>query len=406
MKSNRRKFIGGVSAAAVLGSVRVASAQKKYSDGASDTEIKLGHTGPYSGPASSYGQIGKTLEAYWKSVNAAGGVNGRKVTFITYDDGYQPPKIVELVRQLVEQDKVLCTFNTLGTPTNTAIHKYMNQKKVPMLYVATGASKWGDPKNFPWTMGFQPDYHTEGAIYAKHILANVPDAKIGVLMQNDDYGKDYFGGFKEGLGKDVNKIVKHVTFEVTDPTVDSQVIQLKDSGANIFMNFAGPKAGAQAIRKAVDIDWKPVQYLTNVSVSVAAVMKPAGFENAQGIMTASYLMDATDKQWDTNEEMKTWRAWMDKNMPGANKADANHVYGYAVSYLMTETLKRCGNDLTRANLMKQAASFQKFRVPLLLPGIFVNTSPTDFYPIQAVQLQRFKGETWELFGNVMSSEST
>ena len=399
-------FIGGVSAAAVLGSVRVASAQKKYSDGASDTEIKLGHTGPYSGPASSYGQIGKTIDAYWKSVNAAGGINGRKVNFITLDDGYSPPKIVELVRQLVEQDKVLCTFNTLGTPTNTAIHKYMNQKKVPMLYVATGASKWGDPKNFPWTMGFQPDYHTEGAIYAKHILANIPDAKIGVLMQNDDYGKDYFGGFKEGLGKDVNKIVKHVTFEVTDPTVDSQVIQLKDSGANVFFNISTPKAAAQAIRKAADIGWKPVQYLNNVSASVGSVMKPAGLENSQGIITAQYLKDPTDKQWESADDFKAWVAWMDKWMPGANKADANHVFGYAVSCLMHETLKKCGDELTRDNVMKQAANFQKFKLPLALPGITVNTSPTDYYPIQSVQLARFKGETWELFGNVMSSEST
>ena len=406
MKSNRRKFIGGVSAAAVLGSVRVASAQKKYSDGASDTEIKLGHTGPYSGPASSYGQIGKTIDAYWKSVNAAGGINGRKVNFITLDDGYSPPKIVELVRQLVEQDKVLCTVNTLGTPTNTAIHKYMNQKKVPMLYVATGASKWGDPKNFPWTMGFQPDYHTEGAIYAKHILANIPDAKIGVLMQNDDYGKDYFGGFKEGLGKDVNKIVKHVTFEVTDPTVDSQVIQLKDSGANVFFNISTPKAAAQAIRKAADIGWKPVQYLNNVSASVGSVMKPAGLENSQGIITAQYLKDPTDKQWESADDFKAWVAWMDKWMPGANKADANHVFGYAVSCLMHETLKKCGDELTRDNVMKQAANFQKFKLPLALPGITVNTSPTDYYPIQSVQLARFKGETWELFGNVMSSEAS
>jgi branched-chain amino acid transport system substrate-binding protein len=406
VKSNRRKFIGGVSAAAVLGSVRVASAQKKYSDGASDTEIKLGHTGPYSGPASSYGQIGKTIDAYWKSVNAAGGINGRKVNFITLDDGYSPPKIVELVRQLVEQDKVLCTFNTLGTPTNTAIHKYMNQKKVPMLYVATGASKWGDPKNFPWTMGFQPDYHTEGAIYAKHILANVPDAKIGVLMQNDDYGKDYFGGFKEGLGKDVNKIVKQVTFEVTDPTVDSQVIQLKDSGANVFFNISTPKAAAQAIRKAADIGWKPVQYLNNVSASVGSVMKPAGLENSQGIITAQYLKDPTDKQWENADDFKAWVAWMDKWMPGANKADANHVYGFAVASLMHETLKKCGDELTRDNVMKQAANYQKWKLPLALPGITINTSPTDYYPIQSVQLARFKGETWELFGNVMSSEST
>jgi branched-chain amino acid transport system substrate-binding protein len=404
VNTSRRGFIGGVSAAALF-SGNVAYAQKKYSDGASDTEIKLGHTGPYSGPASSYGQIGKTIEAYWKSVNAAGGINGRQVKFITYDDGYSPPKIVELVRQLVEQDKVLCTFNTLGTPTNTAIHKYMNAKKVPMLYVATGASKWGDPKHFPWTMGFQPDYHTEGSIYAKHILANVKDAKIAVLMQNDDYGKDYFNGFKEGLGKDANKIVKHVTFEVTDPTVDSQIIQLKDSGANVFFNIATPKAAAQAIRKAADIGWKPVQYLNNVSASVGSVMKPAGLENSQGIITAQYLKDPTDKQWDSADDMKAWVAWMDKWMPGANKADANHVFGFAVSSLMHETLKKCGNDLTRDNVMKQAANYQKWVMPLALPGITINTSPTDYYPIQSVQLARFKGESWDLFGGVMSSES-
>jgi branched-chain amino acid transport system substrate-binding protein len=402
----RRVFVGGASTAAAF-SGSVAFGQKKYDDGASDTEIRIGNTNPYSGPASSYGAIGKTIDAYWKAVNAAGGINGRKVTFLSMDDGYSPPKTVEVVRQLVEQDKIFALFQSLGTPCNTAIHKYMNQKKVPQLYVATGASKWGDPKNFPWTMGFQPDYHTEAVIYAHHCLANVKDARIGVLSQNDDYGRDYVGGLKEGLGKEVGRIVKSVTFEATDPTVDSQIIQLKDSGANVFMNFAGPKAAAQGIRKAADIAWKPTaHYLNNISVSVAAVMKPAGFDNAQGIITASYLMDATDKQWADNEEMKTWSAWMDKNMPGANKADANHIYGYAVSYMMVETLKRCGDNLTRANLMKQAAGFQKFRVPLLLPGILINTSPTDFYPIQAVQLQRFKGETWELFGEIMHAEST
>ena len=406
MKTNRRTFIGGVSAAALVSGSTTAFAQKKYDDGATDTEIKIGHTGPYSGPASSYGQIGKTIEAYWKSVNAAGGINGRKVNFITLDDGYNPAKIVELVRQLVEQDKVLCTFNTLGTPTNTAIHKYMNQKKVPMLYVATGASKWGNPKQFPWTMGFQPDYHTEGAIYAKHILANVKDPKIAVLMQNDDYGKDYFGGFKEGLGKDADKIVKQVTFEVTDPTVDSQVIQLKDSGANVFFNISTPKAAAQAIRKAADLGWKPVQYLNNVSASVGSVMKPAGLENSQGIITAQYLKDPTDKQWENTEDFKAWVAWMDKWMPGANKADANHIFGFAVSALMHETLKKCGDTLTRDNVMKQAANFQKFKLPLLLPGITINTSPTDYYPIQSVQLARFKGETWDLFGDVMSAEGS
>ena len=410
MKTKRRAFIGGVSAVALstsyVASPHVARAQKKYDDGASDSEIKIGHTCPYSGPASAYGVNGKAIVAYFNMINDKGGINGRKVNLISLDDGYSPPKTVELIRQLVEQDKVLCTHNTLGTACNTAIHKYMNAKKVPHLYLATGASKWGDPKHFPWTMGFQPDYHTEAIIYAKHALANVKDPKIGVLHQNDDYGRDYLDGLKKGLGTDVSKIVKIVTFEATDPTVDSQIIQLKDSGANIFMNFSGPKAAAQGIRKAADLAWKPAHYLNNVSVSVAAVMKPAGFDNAQGIITASYLMDATDKQWADNAEMKAWSAWMDKHMPGANKADANHVYGYAVSTLMTETLKRCGDNLTRANLMKQADSMKKLVVPLLLPGISINTSPTDFYPIQSVQLARFDGETWKLFGDVLSNESS
>ena len=406
MITSRRGFVGGVSAAALLAASRSAFAQKKYDDGATDKEIKIGNTNPYSGPASSYAAIAKTIDAYFKAINEAGGINGRKIKFISLDDGYSPPKTVEVVRQLVEQDKIFALFQSLGTPCNTAIHKYMNQKKVPQLYVATGASKWGDPKNFPWTMGFQPDYHTEGVIYAKHALANVKDAKIAVLHQNDDYGRDYLGGFKEGLGKEEGRIVKIVTYEATDPTVDSQIIQLKDSGANVFFNVSAPKAAAQGIRKAAEIDWKPTHYLNNVSASVAAVMKPAGYDNAQGIITAAYIMDATDKQWDDNAEMKAWRAWMDKNMASANKADANHIYGYSVAALMTETLKRCADDLTRANLMKQAASFQKFRVPLLLPGITVSTSPTDFYPIQAVQLQRFKGETWELFGDVMHAESS
>ena len=398
--------MGGVSTAALLAASGAAWADKKYDEGASDTEIKIGNTNPYSGPASSYAAIAKTIDAYFKSVNDSGGIGGRKIKFISLDDGYSPPKTVEMVRQLVEQDKIFALFQSLGTPCNTAIHKYMNQKKVPQLYVATGASKWGDPKNFPWTMGFQPDYHTEAVIYAKHILANVKDAKIAVLHQNDDYGRDYLGGFKEGLGKEEGRIAKIVTYEATDPTVDSQIIQLKDSGANVFFNVSAPKAAAQGIRKAAEIDWKPAHYLNNVSASVAAVMKPAGYDNAQGIITAAYIMDATDKQWDNNDEMKAWRAWMDKNMPQANKADANHIYGYAVAVLMTETLKRCGDELTRANLMKQAASFKNYRLPLLLPGITVNTSPTDYYPIQAVQLQRFKGETWELFGDVMHAESS
>jgi len=405
--TTRRGFVaGGVSAAALVSGSGLAFAQKKYDDGATDKEIKIGNTNPYSGPVSAYGAIGKTIEAYWKSVNAAGGINGRMVKFITLDDGYVPSKTVEVVRQLVEQEKVLCVFQTLGTPTNTAIHKYMNQKKVPQLFVATGASKWGKPKDFPWTMGFQPDYRTEAVIYGKHVLANVKDAKIGVLYQNDDFGKDYLDGFREGLGKETGRIVKQVSYEATDPTVDSQIIQLKDSGANVFLNISAPKAAAQGIRKAADIGWKPVHYLTNVSASVAAVMKPAGFDNSQGIMTAAYLKDSTDKQWANDPEMKTWREWMGKWMPDANQADLNYVYGYAVSILLQETLKKCGDNLTRENLMRQAANHQKLRIPLLLPGITVSTSPTDFYPVQAVQLQRFKGETWELFGEVMSAEST
>jgi branched-chain amino acid transport system substrate-binding protein len=405
MKTNRRTFVGGVAAATVLSGSRVAFAQKKYDDGATDKEIKIGHTNPYSGPASSYGVIGKCEEAYWKSVNDRGGINGRMIKFITLDDGYSPPKTVEMIRQLVEQDKVLCTYNTLGTPTNTAIHKYMNQKKVPMLFVATGASKWGKPKEFPWTMGYQPDYHTEAVIYAKHLLANVKDPKIAVLMQNDDYGKDYWEGFKEGMGKEAGRIVKHVTYEVTDPTVDSQVIQMKDSGANVFFNISIPKFAAQSMRKAAEIGWRPVQYLNNVSGQVTTTMKPAGFENVQGVITAAWLKDPTDHQWDNDAEMKAWREWMAKYMAGANLGDVNYVYAYSVSFLMEQTLKKCGDNLTRENLMKQAASHQKLRVPGLLPGITVSTSPTDFYPVQAVQLQRFKGESWELFGEILSHEA-
>jgi branched-chain amino acid transport system substrate-binding protein len=406
MKTNRRAFVGGMAATALLSGTRVAFAQKKYDDGATDKEIKLGHTNPYSGPASSYSIIGKLHQAYWKAVNDSGGINGRKINFITYDDGYQPPKTVEMVRKLVEEDKVLCLFNTLGTPTNTAIHKYMNAKKVPQLYVATGASKWGHPKEFPWTMGFQPDYHTEGVIYAKHLLSNVKDAKIAVLYQNDDYGKDYFNGLKDGLGKEASRIVKTVTYETTDPTVDSQIIELKDSGANVFFNVSIPKFAAQAMRKAADLKWKPVQYLNNVSASVTATMKPAGLGNVQGVITAAWLKDPTDHQWDKDADMKEWRAFMAKHMPDANLGDGNYVYAFAAATLMHETLKKCGDTLTRENLMKQAAGHHNLRLPGLLPGITVSTSATDFYPVQAVQLSRFKGETWELFGDVMHNEST
>jgi branched-chain amino acid transport system substrate-binding protein len=405
-KMRRRGFAAG-SVAFAFAAPSVARAQKKYDPGVTDKEIKLGHTNPYSGPLSAYGNIGKAEAAYWNMVNDKGGINGRKIDFITYDDGYQPPKTVEMVRKLVEDDHVFAIFQLLGTPTNTVVHKYLNQKKVPQLFVATGASKWGDPEHFPWTMGWQPDYATEGGIYAKHMLANHKDARIGVLYQNDDSGKDYVGGFKKGLGKDnLGKIVAEASYEVTDPTVDSQIIQLKNSGANILFNDAAPKQAAQAIRKVADLGWKPAHYLANVSASVTSVLKPAGLDNSQGIITAAYLKDPTDKQWENDADFKEWKAWMQKYHSSGSLADAFNVYAYAVCATMEVVLKRCGDELTRANLMKQAASMKNLVVPLLLPGITINTGPTDFYPIQAVRLQRFKGETWELFGDVMHNESS
>jgi branched-chain amino acid transport system substrate-binding protein len=405
MTLHRRSLLG-VSILALSLSLSPAFAQKKYDDGASDTEIKIGHTNPYSGNLSAYGAIGRTHEAIFKMVNEKGGINGRKINFITYDDGYAPPKIVEMTRKLVEDDKVLFTFHQLGTPTNTAIHKYMNGKKVPQLFVATGASKWGNPKEFPWTMGWQPDYATEAAIYAKHILATVKDAKIAVLMQNDDYGKDYFNGFKAGLGKDNEKLIVQLsTYEPTDPTVDSQMIQLKNSGANVFFNITTPKFAAQAIKKAAEIGWKPAHYLNNVSASVGAVLKPAGFEAGQGIITAAYLKDPTDPQWEKEADFQEWKAFMAKYMPQGDLKDSNHVNAWATAHTLIEVLKKCGDNLTRENIMKEAANIKGFVPPMVVTGIKINTSPTDFYPIQSVQLSRFKGETFERFGDVIASES-
>jgi branched-chain amino acid transport system substrate-binding protein len=403
-----RRTLLGISASALSLSLALApaSAQKNYDEGATDTEIVIGNTMPYSGNASAYGNIGRTVEAVFKMTNDNGGINGRKIKFITYDDGYAPPKTVEMVRKLVEEDKVLFLFNTLGTPGNTAIHKYMNGKKVPQLFVATGASKWGNPKDFPWTMGWQPDYQTEGAIYAKHILETIPDAKIGVLMQNDDYGKDYFNGFKAGLGKaNEGKIVQLSTYEVTDPTVDSQMIQLKNSGANVFFNITTPKFAAQAIKKAAEIGWKPVHYLNNVSSSFGSVFVPAGVDASQGIILALYRKDVNDAQFAEAADVKAFKTFAAKYMPQADLKDDTHNYGYSVAHTMLEVLKKCGDDLTRANLMKQASSVKGFEAPLLLPGIKVNTSATDFYPLQSVQLARVKGNGFEMFGKVMSSES-
>jgi len=380
-----------------------AYAQKKYDPGASDTEIRIGNTNPYSGPASAYGTIGKAIAAYFRMVNEQGGVNGRKVNFISYDDGYSPPKTVEMVRKLVEQDQVLFVFQTLGTPSNTAIHKYMNARKVPQLHVATGATKWNDPKNHPWTMGWQPNYQTEGQVYARHILQTKPDAKIGILYQNDDYGKDYVKGLKDGLGdKAKSMIVAEVSYEVSEPTVDSQIVQLQASGANVFFNVTTPKFAAQAIRKAYDIGWKPVQYLNNVSISVGSVLTPAGLEKSAGLITTAYHKDATDQRWADDPAMKQWLAFMKKYYPEGNLTDSFNVYGYSVAATVHQVLKQAGNELTRENIMRQAASMNNFRVDTLLPKITITTSKDDYAPIEAVQLQRFNGKQWELFGDVMT----
>jgi len=381
-----------------------AMAQKKYDTGANDKEIKIGNTNPYSGPASAYGQIGKAIAAYFKMVNDQGGVNGRKINFVSYDDSYSPPKTVEMARKLVEQDQVLFLFQTLGTPSNTAIHKYMNTMKVPQLNVATGATKWNDPKNFKWTMGWQPNYQTEGRIYAKHIMATKPNAKVGILYQNDDYGKDYLKGMEDGFGAQASKyIVAKVSYEVSDPTVDSQVVQLQASGADTFFNVTTPKFAAQAIRKAYDIGWKPVHYLNNVSISVGSVLTPAGLDKSVGLITAAYLKEPTDARWANDKGLEPFRNFMKTYLPDANIADNFNIYGYTVGATVVAALKQCGDDLTRENVMRQSASLKNLRLETLLPGITITTTPDDYAPIEAVQLQRFNGKQWELFGDVMTS---
>ena len=377
-----------------------ALAQKKYDVGADDKEIKLGHIVAYSGPASAYGTIGKAIGAYFEKVNAEGGVNGRKIKFISLDDGYNPAKTVEMARKLVEQEEVLLLFQPLGTPPNSAIHKYMNDKKVPHLFVATGATKWGDPKNFPWTMGFQPNYQSESKVFASHIMETKPNAKIGILYQNDDYGKDYLKGFEDGLGeKGKSMIVSKLTYEVTDATVDSQMVSLKASGADTFFNITTPKFAAQAIKKAAELGWKPAHYLNSVSSSVASVLTPAGIDNSIGILTAGYIKDPTDPQFQKGKEWDDWLAWMKKYQPSANITDNLNVYGYTIAQLMVHTLQKAGDDLTRANVMKQAASLD-LTLPMLLPGVNVKTSADDFYPVEREQMMRFDGKTWALFGKV------
>jgi len=394
----RRTFTIVLLAALALGSV---PAGAQDTPGVTATEIKIGNTNPYSGPASAYGTIGKVIAAYFKKVNDEGGINGRKINFVSLDDGYSPPKTVEMVRRLVEQDQVAFVFQTLGTPTNSAIHKYMNQQKVPHLFVATGATKWGDPKHFPWTMGWQPTYQAEGHIYAQYIMKNVPNAKVGILYQNDDYGKDYVKGIKDGFGEAAKKIiVSEQTYEVTDPTVDSQIVNLKNSGANVFYNVTIPKFATQAIKKAHDIGWKPLHLLNSVSSSIGVVLKPAGVDAAKDIITSRYLKDPTDPAIKNDAGYKEWVAFMQKYYPDGALNDDFNVYGYTVSQGLVHVLKQCGNDLSRANIMKQAANIKDLTLPMLLPGIKVNTSATDFYPIEQEQLAKFDGERWVNFGEI------
>ena len=372
--------------------------------GVTATEIKIGNTNPYSGNASAYGTIGKTIAAYFKKVNDEGGVNGRKINFISYDDGYSPPKTVEMVRKLVEQDQVALLFQTLGTPPNSAIHKYVNQQKVPHLFVATGATKWNDPQNFAWTMGYQPNYQTEGRVYAAYALKHVKDAKIGILYQNDDYGKDYLKGFEDGLGEANKKmIVLRQTYEVTDPTIDSQIVNLKNSGANVFFNITIPKYAVQAIKKAHEIGWKPLHFLNNVSSSLGTVLKPAGLDASKDLITALYMKEVTDPQWRNDKGFLDWVAFMKKYYPDGALDDQANGFAYNVAILMTQVLKQCGNDFSRENIMKQAASVKDFELPLLLPGIKVNTGPTDHAPIEQEQLAKFDGEKWALFGEIIEA---
>ncbi|MEO8523530.1 MAG: ABC transporter substrate-binding protein [Caldimonas sp.] len=390
---------------ALVGGVVFAQAAK-YGPGASATEIKLGQTMPYSGPASAYGTIGKVEQAYFKMINENGGINGRKVNLISLDDGYSPPKAVEQVRRLVEQDEVLALFQTLGTPSNSAIHKYVNAKKVPHLLLATGATKWGDPKDYPWTMGFNLSYQSEGQIYAKWLLKNKPNAKVAILYQNDDYGKDVLKGVKDGLGAAGAKmIVKEATYEVTDPTIDSQILTLQGSGADTFINITTPKFGAQAVRKAFDSGWKPLQFINNVSASIGSVLIPAGIEKATGAITVAYYKDQNDPQWKDDPAMLEWRAFMGRYYREGDPKDQSNLYGYLAAQIMTQILKQCGNDLTRENVMKQAANLKNFRLPLLLPGMALNTSATDFFPVEQAQLERFTGTQWQLFGEVISTDA-
>jgi ABC-type branched-subunit amino acid transport system substrate-binding protein len=405
MTARLRSLVALTAGAAVAAVTATATnAQKKYDPGASDTEIRIGNIMPYSGPASSYGVIGRAEAAYFNKINAEGGINGRKVTFISYDDAYSPPKAIEQARKLVEGDEVLLIFQPLGTPSNSAIQKYMNARQVPQLFVASGATKFGDPKNFPWTMGWQPNYQSEGRIYAKYVRDHYPDSKIAVFWQNDDAGKDQVKGLRDGLGDKAGMIIADRSYEVNDPTIDSQIVALHDSGADIFFSWAAPKASAQAIRKVGELGWKPKFFLANTATSVAAVLRPAGLDNAKDIISTAYLKDPTDPMWQDDPGTRNWRAFMDRYYPDGDKSNANNVYGYVLAQNMVQVLKQCGDDLTRANVMKQAASLRNFSTDMMLPGVEANTGPDDFFPIEQMQLMRFDGESWRLFGEVITGE--
>jgi branched-chain amino acid transport system substrate-binding protein len=398
----RRRAVIQAGAAAAVAAVGMRRAAAADTPGVTATEIKIGHTNPYSGPASAYSALGKLEQAYFnKMINEQGGIAGHKINFISLDDGYSPPKTVEDIRQLVEEDKVAFTFNTLGTPTNSAIERYMNQHKVPQLFVATGADKWGNYKQYPWTIGWQPSYRTEAQIYTKYMQKQLPNAKLGVLYQNDDFGKDYPAGVKDVLGDKYKSVVVESTYEVTDPTVDSQISQLQSAGCTALLVAATPKFAAQAIKKVHDLNWKPMFFMTNVSISVGAVIKPAGMENCIGMISAGYLKDPTDHQWDNDAGMKEWRAFMNKYMPGADQTDGGYIAAYAVSDTLVKVLKQCNGNFSRDSIMKQVTGLHDPGNPLLLPGIKINTSPTNYHPIKAMQLEKWTGKTFELFGEVI-----
>jgi ABC-type branched-subunit amino acid transport system substrate-binding protein len=399
----RRTVLVAAPVALTFAAPRAARADQNYGPGVTDTEIKLGNTGPYSGPASSYGTIPKSMAAYYRMVNDQGGVNGRKINFISYDDGYAPPKTVEMTRKLVEQDQVLAVTSPLGTPTNSATWHYMNQHQVPQLFIASGATKWDDPKGHPWTIGWQPNYQSEGRIYATFITTDKPDGKIGVLYQNDDAGKDYLKGMTDGLGdKHKSMIVLAASYEPTDPTIDSQIVAMRAAGCDVLVTAAIPKMAAQGIKKAAEIGWKPLHVLTSVANSVGATLKPAGLEISKGVVSDFYLKDPTDPQWKDDPRFKAWLAFMDKYYPDGDKSASGNLYGPSIAATTVQVLKQCGDELTRENVMKQAASLHDFTTPLLLPGVKINTSPADFAPIKQVQMARFDGTRWQLFGSILT----